>query len=107
VKYHVDAPFYKVAVRLLMNRDTWNKLPPHVQKLISDLMPRVEKEAAARHAEHVRKEREELAKQGVKFIAWSPEDTKRFNEIAKKVGIEEARSSLPGPRPELIKMITK
>jgi TRAP-type C4-dicarboxylate transport system substrate-binding protein len=107
VKYQIDHPYYKVAVRLLMNQDTWKKLPPHLQKLVADIMPRVENEASARYAEIVRKEREELIKNGVKFITWSPADAKKFYEIARKAGGEEAVRVSPDLAPALLKMITK
>jgi TRAP-type C4-dicarboxylate transport system substrate-binding protein len=107
VKYQIDHPYYKVSVRLLMNLDTWKKLPPHLQKLVTDLMPRVEKETCARHAETVKKEREELIRQGVKFITWSSGDVKKFYEVARKAGIEEAIRVSPDHAPELTKMIMK
>jgi TRAP-type C4-dicarboxylate transport system substrate-binding protein len=90
-----------------MNLDTWKKLPPHLQKLVTGLMPRVEKETCARHAETVKKEHEELIRQGVKFITWSPGDVKKFYEIARKAGGEEAVRVSPDHAPELLKMITK
>ncbi len=107
VKYQIDHPYYKVSVRLLMNQDTWKKLPPHLQKLVTDIMPRVEKEASARHAEMVKNEREELIKHGVKFVTWSPGDVKKFYETARKAGTEEAIRVSPDQAPELTKMITK
>ena len=82
VKYQIDHPYYKVGVRLLMNLDTWNRLPPHLQKLVLDIMPEVERVAVARHARR-REGREELIKQGVTFIKWSPEDAKKFYELAR------------------------
>jgi TRAP-type C4-dicarboxylate transport system substrate-binding protein len=107
VKYHTDHPYYKVAVRLLMNFDTWKKLPPHLQKVVTDVMPRVEKQAVAHYAEIVKKEREDLIKNGVKFITWSPADVKKFYEVARKAGGEEAVRLSPDHAPELLKMITK
>ena len=107
VKYQIDHPYYTVGVGLLMNLDTWNRLPPHLQKLVLDIMPEVERVAVARHADLVKKEREELIKQGVTFIKWSPEDAKKFYELARKAGREEALRVAPEHRPELIKMITR
>ncbi len=107
VKYQIDHPYYKVAVRLLMNLDTWKKLPPHLQKIVADIMPRVENEASARYAETVKKEREDLIKNGVKFITWAPADVKKFYEVARKAGAEEAVRVSPDQAPQLTKMITK
>lgn len=107
VKHQIDHSYYKVGVRLLMNLDTWNKLPPHLQKLVAEIMPKVEEIAVARHADFVKKEREELEKQGVKFIKWSPEAAKKFYELAAQAGRDEALRVAPENAPKLIKMITK
>lgn len=107
IKYQTDHPYYKVSVRLLMNQDTWKKLPPHLQKIVTDIMPKVENKASAHYAEIVKKEREELIKNGVKFITWSPDDAKKFYEVARKAGTEEAIRLAPEEGPRLTKMITK
>ena len=106
-KYHIDHPYYRVPVNLMMNLDAWKKLPPHLQKLIKDLMPKVEREAVARNSDFIKKEREELIKQGVKYIRWSPAEEKKFYEVAQKTGIAEANRLSPKHAPELIKLITK
>jgi TRAP-type transport system periplasmic protein len=36
VKYYTNASFYNLAWFLVMNRDTWNSLPPDIQKKVND-----------------------------------------------------------------------
>jgi len=74
---------------------------------VANIMPKVEKEASARYDGIVKKEREELIKNGVKFITWSPADVKKFYEVARKAGGEEAVRLSPDQAPALLKMITK
>lgn len=106
-KYYIEHTYYRVSSVLLMNKPTYDRLPPHLQKLIYEVMPLVEKEARTKQNDNVKKERAELAKEGVQFITWQPADVKKFAEVARKTGMEEAVRLSPDEAPALLKMITK
>ena len=107
VKYHTEHLYYRVSCVLLMNKNSFDKLPPHLQKVIMDVMPAVEKASIARQAENVKTERAELVKEGVQFITWPPAEVKKFYEVARKTGTEEALRVSPDQAPTLLKMIIK
>jgi len=107
LKYIYDHSYYKVSVHLMTNLDAWNKLPPHLQKLVTDIMPRVEQATCAQFAKWIKQERALLIREGLKYVTWSPSDVKKFQEMARKAGIKELKRVSPDHGPELIKMVTK
>jgi len=104
-KYHLDHPYYRVPVMLLMNLDCYNKLPSHLQKLLTDIMPKVEKLSCADNAAIAKKERMALEKSGVKFIKLSPAEAKKFYDVTLNTGIAEAKRLSPDNGPGLIKLL--
>jgi TRAP-type transport system periplasmic protein len=106
-KYHIDHPFYRMAGLLVMNPDTWKKLSPNLQKTITEIMPQAERESCARHVDFLNAERAELEKQGVKFLRWPPDEVKKFYDVVRKAGIEEAQRLSPDHASELIKLLLK
>lgn len=78
IKYAVDYGFYQDATAYLFNLDTWNKIPPHLQKLLQDVHKEVQKEALADFTARTEAANQTLKEAGVEFVKWSEEDGKWF-----------------------------
>ena len=99
-KYVIDHGFYQTEVGILINLDTWKKLPESVQKRVKEIMLQVERDSSARSKEMVEKDRKALKDKGLTFITLPPPEAKTYIETAYRVGWEKviARSPEFGPR---------
>lgn len=78
VKYIVDPSFYKPVNVVLINLNTWKKLPKKVQQLLMEAEKQAEHYAVERGKDRVKKDTEAMVKAGIKFIKLSPNDSKQF-----------------------------
>ncbi len=80
--YVIDHPFYNGGTAMIMNLDSWNKLPQHLQ----DLMMEVKIEGEAYWAEEYKTQTleqiETMRENGVEFIKFSPADAKWYLDLA-------------------------
>jgi TRAP-type transport system periplasmic protein len=82
-KYVIDIPFYsRQNTFILMNLDTWNKLPKQVQDKLMEITIKFEPEMKAYFVKAIERENKKMAKIGVHWIKFSPEDTKKFVDTA-------------------------
>lgn len=85
-KYVVGPPFYKVSHPILMNAKKWDSFPNHVQKVIMEAL-RLEVIAIdKRTEEEIEKEYKELKKAGLEIINFSPEEKKKYLDMAYEEG---------------------
>jgi TRAP-type C4-dicarboxylate transport system substrate-binding protein len=85
-KYVVGPPFYKVSHPLLMNANTWDKLPKHIQAVLMEAL-RLEVIAIDdRTVEEINNEYKELKKAGMEIIKFSPADEKKYLDMAYEEG---------------------
>jgi TRAP-type C4-dicarboxylate transport system substrate-binding protein len=77
-KYYTTPEYMPGCLAILMNLNTWDKLPDHLKKLLSDCMIETENWATDDFAKAKNVEIEKMKKAGVKIVEWSPEDTKFF-----------------------------
>ena len=99
--------FYKVCHPILVNLDTWNKIPADQQKALVDVLKEEEHAAVARDLEKVKNERGMLKKAGLEFIEFSKEDAKRYYDLAYSSGWEGQIKVSPVYGPKLRKLLTK
>ncbi len=105
LKYIIDHPFYGSSNGLiLMNLDTWNKLPKPLQTKLIDLTTRFEPDVMAYYQKTDDKEWGELKKVGVKPIKFSPEDAKYYIDSAYQVEWEALEKKIPDVVPKLKKL---
>ena len=107
-KYVISHGFYRCTAALVVNPDSWNGLPKHLQKLLMDSMIEFEKKYTlfdrGLRAETMKKA--EAA--GVEIITFSPDVTKWFYEAAEKGSWKYAQERFPGDViPKLRERITK
>jgi TRAP-type C4-dicarboxylate transport system substrate-binding protein len=76
----VTVPFAPVVH--IMNKDTWNKLPPDIQKIFDDLKWEMSIRAADMMATDEKKAMAELEAQGVKYITLTDEEMARWKKAS-------------------------
>lgn len=104
IKYIVNKPFYaKNNTVILMNLNTWNKMPKDVKTELDALTASFEREMVAYFENGIRKEWDLVMKAGVKSIELPPDDAKRF--ISKAYGAEW--DNLAKKIPDLVPMLKK
>src|SRR5512143_3887254 len=99
-KYIVDVPFYRGPNPLLVNLNTWNKLPKKFQALLTDAAKEAEKKAVARFEELTKEERPILLKEGIKEIELPPAEKQKFLKVAYEERISGLGSGIRRPGPE-------
>jgi TRAP-type transport system periplasmic protein len=107
IKYQVDPVFYTGPNPLLMNINTWNKLPKNLQDIVSDAAKDAEIEAVAFYADLAKKENALLAKEGIQTISLPAAEQEKFLKIAYDEGWKDVVGKNPKTGPELKKLLTK
>jgi TRAP-type transport system periplasmic protein len=96
IKYVIDVPFYaRQNTFMLMNLDTWQKLPKDAQDKIINITIKFEPEMKAYFEKAIANEKIEMEKLGVKRIKLSPEETKKFLETADSAFLEDLEKKMP------------
>lgn len=106
-KYVVDPGFYQVDVCILINLDTWNRLPQDLQQVLTDVAKEVEHEASDYFNKIINEERKLITSKGVQVLQFSPNDEKQFIETAYKAGWARVSSKSPDEAAKFKKMIDK
>ena len=105
-KYILEPRIYEMNLETLINLKTWQKLPGHLQKLLTDCMIENEKEYAKIMVDVSEKEYQGMQNKGMKVIKFSPEDTKWYIDLAYKAGWDEVTKQNPELAPKLKKFLT-
>jgi len=105
-KYILEPRIYQMNIEALINLKTWQKLPKHLQKLLTDCMIKNENEYSKIMAGIAEKEYKEMQKRGVKVIKFSPEDTKWYVDLAYEAGWDEIIKQNPELGPKLKKLLS-
>lgn len=104
-KYVISHPFYTNDLTLLMNMETWNKIPKAAQKKIDEITAQQYEPYMTAYAQDLEKrEWKALKKAGVKRVVFSDKEAKIFVETAYRVKWEEIGEKVP---PDMIKKLKK
>ncbi len=96
IKYVIDIPFYaRQNTLILMNLDTWQKLPKDAQEKIINFTIKFESDMKAYFEKAIVNEKIEMEKMGVKRIKLSPEETKKYLEMADSAFLEDLEKKMP------------
>ncbi len=106
-KYRIEPGFYNADIHLLVNTNVWrNKLNDAQRKFLQDVAFEIEgksdEDKAANDAE--RKRQEEA---GMKAIRFSPEDEKKYLQVARDAGWESILKISPEHGPKLREFFVK
>ena len=106
-KYVIDPGFYQVDVCILINLDTWNRLPKDLQQVLTDVAKEVEHEASDYFTKIIKEERDHITNKGVQVLQFSPNDEKKYLETAYKSGWDRVFSKSAADAGKFKKMISK
>ena len=106
-KYIVEPGFYRGPNPILVNLNTWNKLPKKFQDLLTEAAIEAEKKAVAHFEDLAKKERPLLIKEGIKVIDLPPAEKEKFLKVAYEEGWKDVLQKNPQTGPELRKLLTK
>jgi len=105
-KYVIDIPFYaRQNTFMLMNLDTWNKLPKPVQEKLVAISAKFEPEMQAYFEKQIENEKQEMGKLGVQRIKFSEADTKKFLAAANDAFWEDLGKKAPEETKALKKLL--
>jgi len=82
VKYRVEPGFYMANNVVLVNKEVWDNLPAHLQKILRESEIMAEKAAVNRGKEHVAKENAIMEKGGMQLIKLPPAEARKLKETA-------------------------
>jgi len=99
-KYVVGPGIYNVCHPVLVNLDKWNSIPANMQNLIIEVFKQEERAVVQRDYAKIDENRKKLKAAGLKFIEFSPADTKKYLDLSQDNGWEGLlkRSGEYGPK---------
>ena len=107
VKYTVEPGFYQGAMLILMNLDTWKKLPPNIQKILLEAEDQAERLADERAKQRTKEAAEAMAKEGMKTIKLSEPEAKKLVDTAYSTLWEVVIGKSPEYGPKLKELVSK
>jgi TRAP-type transport system periplasmic protein len=105
-KYIIEPRIYQMNIEALINQKTWEKLPKHLQTLLTDSMIENEKEYSSIMADIAEKEYAQMQTKGMKVIRFTPDETKAYVDLAYEAGWDEVIKENPVLGAKLKKMLT-
>ena len=106
-KYMVDPGFYQVPNPLMINMNSWNKLPKKLQDILTEAAIAAEKKVTADFEAMVKTERAILVKGGMEVITLAPPEAEKYLRIAYDEGWKDVIQKNPQTGPELRKLLSK
>lgn len=94
-KYWIDHGFLVSVITWVVNENTWNKIPPDMQQLMSKTMEEMEREYYPRFFQLDIDCKKKLADQGVEKIEFSPADAKAFMKTVYESYSEDLDKATP------------
>lgn len=106
-KYMVNVPIYGQNLVILVNLDSWNKLPLEYQKMMKDIMAGLENnEIAEIYARRKKGALKIAVDKGVQFIELPANEAKRLADLADEVIWERVIKKSPEYGPKLRELLT-
>jgi TRAP-type C4-dicarboxylate transport system substrate-binding protein len=107
-KYIIGHGFYRCTVAVPVNLKTWNRLPKHLQELLTQCMAEFEKKYEPYEAEQKQLALKRAKAAGVEILWFPPDMAKWYIECANEGSWDYARERFPGDViPKLRDRITK
>jgi TRAP-type C4-dicarboxylate transport system substrate-binding protein len=104
LKYIVNHPFYdKNNTVIVMNLNTWKKLPEGVKSKLNKLTESFERDMIAYFQKQIQTESDLVLKKGVKSIVFPPDDAKKFVGAAYSAEWADLEKKIP----DLVPMLKK
>lgn len=106
-KYVVGPPFYKVSHPLIVNAKKWDALPEHLKAALMEILAAQAAIVDEQSAKDMAKEPEILENAGMKVIRFSPDEEKKYLEMAYSEGWKGQLKMESEFTAELQKLLTK
>jgi TRAP-type C4-dicarboxylate transport system substrate-binding protein len=106
LKYVINHPFQNSGIALIMNLDTFNRLPKNLQDLLIDAAKDLEVDYPAISAKHEQENWDAIMDAGVKIIEFSPADAKWFVDTAYEVEWKKHIKKYPDLGPKLRELMS-
>jgi TRAP-type C4-dicarboxylate transport system substrate-binding protein len=106
-KYVVEPGFYRVPNPVLVNLETWNKVPKKLRDLLTEAAVEAEKKAMVYFEDLAKKDRPILLKEGIKVIDLPPLEKEKFLKAAYDPAWEDILKKCPKIGAELKKLLTR
>ena len=100
-KYAIDPPFYSLNSAILMNRNTYEKLPADARKMLEDVAKDFEGVVATYYADYINQEDAKLKTKGIEVITLPPAEAKKYLDVAYAGGWADFLSKNPVNGPKL------
>ncbi len=107
VKYIVEPGFYQVPNPLVMNLNTWNKLPKKFKDLLTEAAMEAEKRTISHFNELAKQERPILIKEGLQVIDLPAAEKQKFLKVGYEEGWNDILQKNPKTGPELKNLLTR
>jgi len=95
-KYFIDHPVNQGISVTVMNLDTWNRLPKHLQDLIESIYFETVTSQMPEYEEITTKSRQTMLDSGMEAIKFSPADAEWWDETIVRLNREEVLGEAPG-----------
>jgi TRAP-type C4-dicarboxylate transport system substrate-binding protein len=106
-KYMIFPGFYEPCQFVLMNLDAWNKLPKHLQEMLTRGTEEMAHYAIKNIADQLQKELEDFKKEGMTFYTFPDAEARKFSKAAADALYGVVSSKAPEEAATLLKLITK
>ena len=106
VKNVIDVPFHgRMNYLILMNLDTWKKLPKEAQDKVIEITTAYEPEMRAYYQKAIENEKQQCTKIGVKRVKFGPDDARKILDAADEAGWEAIKKAPPNVITEYKKLL--
>ncbi len=106
VKYRVGPGILRGTINVIINEETWNWLPAHLQQALIDAQMSVERDYEPINNARIIADRQRILEYGIEIIEFSPEDTKWFVETMYEVEWQEEIRRHPEAGPLLKELLS-
>lgn len=106
-KYAIEPPLSGNSLMILVNLNTWNSLPKHLQDLLKNTHRKLLREKVNFYNGLYEKEREQMVKNGMEIIKFSPVDAKHVLDLYVNSKRKHMQDNIPGLDPRLLDLIRK
>jgi TRAP-type transport system periplasmic protein len=106
-KYLVDHPYYQSTVAIIMNQASWERLPPHLQKLMTDSMIQAENALLDWYSQDVAQLKKKMVEANVQIYKLSPDMAKWFIDTAYDAAWKYQEERFPEVTKRMRQLMTK
>jgi TRAP-type C4-dicarboxylate transport system substrate-binding protein len=106
-KYLVDHPYYQSTVAIIMNQNSWERLPPHLQKVGMDSMIQAEKALMDWYGHDIVQLKKKMVEGGVQIYKFSPDMAKWFVDTAYDAAWKYQEERFPEVTRKMRQLMTK